>query len=141
MRPRFSPLSLMLSATLALLAGCDSYRILDQFDLPGEKAAALTLELQKTTVQRGESVELQPAGGTEPYEFAVAADDLYAGTSGQALGSVSGRTYTAGGAIGRIRITVTDAVGASAAETLTVVPPTPALSASRSGDNKAVTLS
>jgi hypothetical protein len=133
----------MLSATLALLAGCDSYRLLDQFDLPGDKATGeeLTLTLDKETALRGATVGLNPNGGTGPYSFEVLADDLYSGTAGESIGAVEGTDYIAGEAIGRFKLTVTDAAGDQADAYVAIVPPAPIITTTaRIGGGQTVNL-
>ncbi|PKL23764.1 MAG: hypothetical protein CVV47_13205 [Spirochaetae bacterium HGW-Spirochaetae-3] len=118
---------------------CDSFSLLDQFTLPDER---LTLAVDRTTVERliG-TVGLTPSGGTAPYTFEEAGYDLYSGTNTQDTGSFSGLTYTAGRAIGRIRITVTDAAGSSAIAYVTVLPPAPIFtSGTRTGSGNTVQL-
>ena len=75
------------------LTGCDSYAIPDYFSVPAETdnptdptaptdptdpvdptdPEPLTFAVQKTSLLRGETIELYPAGGTKPYSFAVIA--------------------------------------------------------------------
>ena len=117
-----------LSLALAL-AGCDSFSLLDLLVLPGEGAPGpLSLTAATTTVARnGAPVALSVSGGRPPYNFSVYADDPYGGTSGQPIGDVYNLAYEPGGAIGRMRVTVTDARGESAQITISVVPRTPSL--------------
>lgn len=121
-------IALLYAAFIALVFfGCDSFSIPDAFALPGE-AEALALTADETTSQLNGTVSLTVTGGEEPYEFSVAAEDLYEGTAENPIGSVYNQSFAAGTAIGRIRITVTDAAGSSADAFVTVVPPTPTLS-------------
>jgi hypothetical protein len=105
------------------LAGCDSFSLLDML-------GPLTLTAATTTVARnGDPVALNVSGGTPPYSFSVAAVDLYARTSALPIGdvNVNNQAYEPGGAIGRIKIVVTDARGIDAQLFVTVVPGTPSL--------------
>lgn len=114
----------------SVLAGCNSYSLSDQFSTGDERAAALGLSVDSSTIQRGGIVGLSPSGGVKPYSFAMSAADLYSGTQSVGLGSISGLTYTAGGAIGKVKITVTDSKGSAASAFVVVQPPAPTLSGS-----------
>lgn len=137
----FRPIATFGLFFLLVLSGCDSFSILDEFK-SGSKAGQLALSVQQTSVLRGNTTELYPSGGTPPYDFSVMEEtfgDLYfPGTTG----SVSGQTYTAGTAIGKIKIRVTDAASGSAAVYVTIIPPAPtALNVVRSVDQKSATVS
>jgi hypothetical protein len=110
------------------LTGCDSFSLIDQFSSGAQTALALAVD--SGTTQRGGIVGLSPSGGTTPYSFTVNAADLYSGTQTAGIGSVSGLTYTAGNAIGKIKITVTDLAGSTVSAFVTVQPPAPTLSGS-----------
>lgn len=109
---------ILLAALLFGLTGCDDFSLLDQFSLFN----GLGLTPQKEKILQGESVGLNPEGGTTPYDFSMIEEDLFYSGS---LGSVSGETYTAGTAIGKVKIKLTDAAGGTAETVITVVPPAP----------------
>jgi hypothetical protein len=132
-------LSLPVCAAVLLLAGCDSFSLTDLLGLPGE--SDLTLTAAATTAQRNADVALTVSGGTAPYTYSVEAEELYEKTKDSGIGGVYNQTYTSGGAIGRMKVTVTDAKGESASVYVAVVPPTPSLSVNRSGDKKSATIS
>jgi len=139
MRGTVSKLSPLVLLCALSLTRCDSFSLLEQFTLPDER---LTLTVDKTTAERliG-TVGLTPSGGVSPYTFEVAGYDLYTGTNAQGTGTVSGLSYTAGGAIGRIRITVTDSSGSSAIAYVTVLPQAPIItSGTRLGSGNTVQL-
>lgn len=140
--PRFARLAILGALCLAA-AGCDSFSLPDQFLLPGEGAEALKLTVDTDTTQRYGTVALTASGGVKPYSFDEPSpfEPLYEPTSDQGLGSVFDDYYTAGGAIGKIRITVQDAAGATAFAYVTVVPPTPTLTGERTGGDTNATLS
>jgi hypothetical protein len=101
-----------------VLAGCDSFSILGQF----RRISSLSLTVQKSSVQQGETISLYPTGGRAPYAFGVVAGNIfYSGT----LGSVSSQQYTAGTSIGSVTIHLSDADGNTADSQVTIVPPTP----------------
>jgi hypothetical protein len=101
-----------------VLAGCDSFSILGQF----KRIPSLSLTVQKSSVQQGETISLYPTGGTPPYSFGVVAGNIfYSGT----LGSVSSQSYTAGTSIGTVTIHLIDADGNTADSTVTTIAPAP----------------
>ncbi|HAE20963.1 MAG TPA: hypothetical protein DCG47_01385 [Spirochaetaceae bacterium] len=105
-------------AALSLLGACDSFSLLDEFKLRG----GLAIEGQKSVVQRGETIALYPRGGKAPYSYSVIAEDLYYSDS---LGWIANDSFTAGNAIGLIRIGIIDAAGMIASCLLTIAPPSP----------------
>jgi hypothetical protein len=123
--PRRARFAILAGLALALV-GCDSFSLPDQFLLPGEGDIALSLTVDKSTAERlNGTVGLLPSGGSGAYTFEITADDLYSGTSTHGLGSISGLSYTAGGAIGKIRIMVRDDAGSSGVAYVSVLPSTP----------------
>lgn len=129
---------ILASAVALALAGCDAFSLLDRLVLPddgGSVGDPVSLTAAKTTAQRGEEIALTVAGGTSPFSFSVVAQDLYPGTAALPIGGVFNQIYTAGTAIGRIAVTVTDSSVPAASDTvyITVVPPTPTFSANRQG--------
>lgn len=108
------------------LAGCDNFSLMKQFTLPDATPAALSLAVTKSSVSMGGSVGVSASGGTPPYEFAVAGEDIAPLTASKPVGSVTATAFTSGTAIGKMRITVTDAEGKSAFTYVTVLPPAPA---------------
>lgn len=119
---------------------CDSFSLTEQFTKSSD--VPLSLKLENTSILRGDTIGLYPSGGTKPYEFAVIAEDLYSGTATEQLGSVASLSFTAGSAIGKIVIQVTDADGKTARASVLVLPPKPiAFDMSRSVDNRTITLS
>jgi len=135
----------ILSFLALALAGCDSFSLRKQFALPDDTPAALSLAVTKPSVPMGGSVGLSASGGTPPYEFAVAGDDLAPLTASHPLGSATATTFSSGTAIGKMRITVTDAAENTAFAYVTVLPPTPvfkpAPTSDRIGGNKTINLS
>ncbi len=106
------------AALSIVLASCDAFAVLDQFN----KGYPLSLTLGATSVQQGATISLYPSGGTPPYSFGLLAGDLfYVGS----LGSISSQTYTAGNAIGAVVIYLSDTSGATVDALVTIVPPTP----------------
>lgn len=140
-RPRSLLPLVLLGALVLVLGGCDSFSLADAYLLPGEGALALSLKADSETTLRGGTVGLTATGGTSPYSFAVSDVDLYAGTSGAGIGSVTGLNYIAGGAIGKVRITMTDAAGGTAFAYVTVLPPAPTITdGKRTGSGNTVQL-
>ncbi|MBL8967221.1 MAG: fibronectin type III domain-containing protein [Spirochaetaceae bacterium] len=124
-----------------LLAGCDSFSLPDQFILPGEDKVVLALAVDNAVVQRNGSVGLLPSGGEKPYRFdAPSAFDLSTGTATYGVGYITNATYTAGGAIGKVRITLRDAGDATAFAYVTILPPKPTLLGERIGGNQTINL-
>lgn len=121
------------------LSACDSFSLPDLFVLPGENDVdddvdpdpapeALALSVDRDTAERGTgTIALTPSGGTAPYSFTVTGSDLYSLTQNESLGSASDTTYiyTAGDAIGTIRITVRDSAGGSVSANVKVLPSKP----------------
>lgn len=124
---------LLLAALLFGLTGCDDFSLLDQFSLFNR----LGLTPQKEKILQGETVGLNPEGGETPYSFSVIAEDLFYSGS---LGSVGGENYTAGNAIGKVKIRLTDAAGGTAETVITVVPPAPAYLTLDNTVSKTITL-
>lgn len=123
------------------LAGCDSFSIRKQFTLPDDAPAALALAVTKPSVPMGGSVGLSASGGTPPYDFAVAGDNLAPLTASNPVGSATATAFSSGTAIGKVRITVTDAVENTAFAYVTVLPPTPDITlAKRLGDGSTLQL-
>ena len=123
---------ILTSAAALALAGCDAFSLLDRLVLPDEGGSVgdlLSLTAAATTAQRGETIALTVTGGTAPFSFSVAAQDLYPETEDEPIGGVYNLAYTAGTAIGRIAVTVTDESEPTSSDTvyITVVPPTPSL--------------
>jgi hypothetical protein len=122
---------LVMCCWLPFLSGCDEYALLEQFsvDLPnatGTTPLKLTLDIQKATLERGETTLLYPTGGKKPYRFALLADDLaYEGTFGSVHSSGDFPVYTAGTSIGRIIIRVMDAEDRTKQVIVTIRPPKP----------------
>lgn len=121
-----------------LLAGCDTYSLLDQFQLPQSSPAPtpsatptptptpapLALTAQTATIQQSGTDQMTPTGGTLPYTWAVLTGTLsYDGGAGT-YGSVNSGTkvYTAGTSVGSFTIQVSDNLGNTATTTVTVVP-------------------
>ena len=126
------------------LAGCDSFSLRKQFTLPDDAPAALALAVTKSSVPMGGSVGLSASGGTPPYEFAVAGDGLAPLTASNPVGSATATTFSSGTAIGRMRITVTDALENTAFAYVTVLPSSPVFKAApnsdRIGGNQTISL-
>ncbi len=105
-------------ALSVMLASCDSFAVLGQF----QRGSPLSLTLQNASVQQGATTSLYPSGGTPAYSFGVVAGNLYyPGT----LGSISGQVYTAGDAIGTVIIHLSDSSGAAVDAVVTIIPPAP----------------
>ncbi len=86
----------------------------------------LSLTVAQDSVPAGSSVALEVSGGVPPYTFKpLSGSDLYQPTSSRSLGTISDSVFTAGQAIGKILITVEDAVGVSTFSSIVVLPPTP----------------
>lgn len=100
------------------LAGCDN------FSLPAQFAANAGLELlaQKSSVVPGETIELYPHGGYDPYSYGIVAENLVYGSS---PGSIADHRYTAATSIGDVRIYLFDQKGNSVSELITILPYTP----------------
>lgn len=132
-------LLLIIAGAAVLLAGCDDFSLKDKLELGGQEAqknpeqkpgqqpeeAFLLLVPSKDTLPTGETTDLTVKGGTAPYSFKVSVKDLYDKTSLEPIGDVLDGKFTAGTAIGRIRIGVEDTQGAKGETTVDVVPPTP----------------
>jgi hypothetical protein len=136
---------LVIVGALALaLAGCDSFSLRKQFTLPDDTPAALALAVTKSSVAVGGSVGLSASGGTPPYEFAVDGDDVAPLTASNPVGSATATTFNSGTAIGRMRITVTDALENTAFAYVTVLPASPVFKAApncdRIGGNQTINL-
>ena len=102
----------------------------------------LALAVDRATTERlVGTVGIIPSGWTAPYTFEVAPVALAPKTNTQGTGTITNLTYTAGGAIGRMRITVTDALGDSASAYVDVLPPAPTLTGYRTGGNDTATIS
>ena len=122
---------------LVLLAGCDSYSLLDSFTIAEPPAAEpepdpdpepvpeLTLDVGVTELQPGESTTLTPTGGTEPYSWVLLKGDHYYTDSSNPIGSVTANTYTAGNSIGTVTVRLRDSTGSMKEAVITVIPPAP----------------
>ena len=122
---------LVILCALALaLAGCDSFSLPKVFTRPEDRVLALAVD-KATTERLVGTVGLIPSGGTGPYRFELSPVSLYTPTNTQSIGSITNLTYSAGGAIGRMRITVTDSVGDSVSAYIDVLPPMPTLQGTR----------
>ncbi|HOX33912.1 MAG TPA: hypothetical protein PLB91_16395, partial [Spirochaetales bacterium] len=147
MSPRIGRSALIGALALALGA-CDSFSLLEQFTLPGAGGGTGTEPLvlgldSESTTRGGGSIGLEPSGGTKPYSFELSGYDLYAGTSSEGLGSVDAGSYiySSGLAIGRIRISLSDAEGLSATAYVDVLPPAPTVTgATRTGSGNTISL-
>ncbi len=111
-------------AFLFILFGCDSFSISDHFSRASGEVD-ISLSLEKNSMLRGETIGLNVVGGTAPYTFQKTEKSLYPGTAGEFLGAFDALSFTAGGAIGTITLTVLDAAGNTASADVTVVPPPP----------------
>ena len=114
------------------LAGCDSFSLPKVLTRPEDRVLALAVD-KATTERLVGSVGLIPSGGTAPYTFDLAPVALAPKTNTQGTGTITNLTYNAGGAIGRMRLTVTDSMGDSASAYVDVLPPAPTMTVSRSG--------
>lgn len=126
---------------LVSLTSCDAFSVKDEFTTPAQRNQAngntkenkntvspLVLQVAKTTLQRKESVDLTVTDGKTPYAYSVSADDLSKHTNTLLLGSINDGKYTADMAIGRIKLTVSDAstpIAETAYIIVTILPPTP----------------
>ncbi len=134
--------ALLAIAASVFLPGCDDFALADKL------YKIIVLDPAKDKVPINDSaIELRVTGGTAPYTFTLTAVDLYSGTSSESIGAiptgkVSSGTYTPGGAIGRMRITVEDSDGKSDEAYVEVVPPTPSftLSPTIAGSNMSVVI-
>ncbi len=138
--PRSARLFALAILVAIAAAGCDSYSLLEEFSLPyriaeGGPVEPLNLSIQGSdaAIRLTGSVSLVPEGGVKPYSYEVSGEDLYGKTSALTRGSVSNNVYSAGGAIGRIRITLTDAYMSTAFAYATVLPPAPTMTVERVG--------
>lgn len=100
------------------LSACDNYSLPAQF----EDTGGLELFTQKSSVVPGETIELYPNGGVEPYSYGISVESLFCDGT---LGSIADHRYTAGDAIGELRIYLFDQVDNSVSKVVTTVPPTP----------------
>lgn len=112
-------------ASLFILFGCDSFSISDHFSRASGEVD-ISLSLEKNSMLRYETIGLNVVGGTAPYTFQKTEKSLYPGTENELLGAFDASSFTAGGAIGTITLTVLDAAGNTASADVTVVPPPPA---------------
>ena len=130
----------ILSFLALALAGCDSFSLPKLLTRPEDRVLALAVDRPAAERLVG-SIGLIPSGGTAPYSYELSAVALYSKTNTQGIGTIANLTYSAGGAIGEIRITVTDAAGDSTSTTIKVLPPAPTLSGNRTGDRSTATIS
>ena len=100
------------------LTGCDDFSVIAQF----EANAGLGLLIQKGEVVPGETIELYPSGGYEPYSYGIVTEQLVYGSS---PGSIADHHYTAATSIGDVRIYLFDKKDSSVSEVVTILPPTP----------------
>jgi len=128
---------------LVLLAGCDSYSLLDSFTIAEPPAAEpepepttpveLTLNIESSNpLQPGDSIQLYPAGGTVPYTWELSGlpEGFYPDTyTDNITGTITDNKYTAGHSIGKITVRLRDIAGKTQEKVITVIPPTPVLSA------------
>jgi len=125
---RCFPQRLLLAAGIvALLSACDNYSLTNLLTLPGE--GLLAVKAASTKIPVSGTTSLKVTGGAAPYSFTVSAQEVYTGTPvvSHPIGGVYGSVYTAGTAIGRMLITVTDAENSSVEVYVEVVPPTPSI--------------
>lgn len=122
------------------LAGCDNFSLPKLLTRPEDRVLALAVDRPAAERLVG-SIGLIPSGGTAPYSYELSAVALYSKTNTQGIGTIANLTYSAGGAIGEIRITVTDSAGDSASTTIKVLPPAPTLTGHRLGANNTATIS
>lgn len=121
-------LFLILFFLLFVMISCDNFNLLEQYgNLPDQNNSngGLILNPQKTTLVQGETIDLNPVGGTQPYTISVIANVLYY-SNGSDYGFVTGESYTAGDAVGSVFILLTDQDNYSVQVELTIIPLSPA---------------
>ncbi len=108
-----APIALMALAISSLAVACDEFSFVSLLSLPDQATPdELSLTVAQDSVPAGSSVALEVSGGVPPYTFKpLSGSDLYQPTSSRSLGTISDSVFTAGQAIGKILITVEDAVG------------------------------
>lgn len=117
------------SALLALfvaLTACDSFSVLDEYQVPtsGPKVPPLTLALKTSTLPQNGTTDLVASGGVPPYEYVVLADGAESpGTLGST--STAPAQFTAGTSVGTFRVRAIDSLGNTADASVKVRPPAP----------------
>ncbi len=110
-------------------SACDSFSLKESLTLSGE--ASLRLIPSKKVLLQNELISLSITDGAGPYLFSVSAAELYEGTKTEPLGTIASgwvpeSDFTSGSAIGRLRLSVENAAGATGETYVTVIPPAPA---------------
>jgi hypothetical protein len=100
------------------IGACDDFSLFDQFQNTG----GLSLTLQRNVVEQDESIALYPAGGTQPYSYAVMENDLFYAGDTPSHASNENNTFHAGNSIGRVTIRLSDADGHSIDNYVTIRP-------------------
>lgn len=105
---------------LFIVFSCDNYDLMEQFNTNMN----LVLNPEKTTIQQGATIDLNPSGGVAPYSFIILEGDVYySDPDGSA--SVADNRYTADNTIGEIIIRLTDSKNNSVETVITTIPPSP----------------
>jgi len=130
----------MVLLTYAVLVGCDTFMLKDQFSAVGDSidgdstpggndsskneddTSPLKLASWFDEISQGDSVYLFVSGGSPPYSFE---DSLFDFAYDAGEGTFHNFLYTASDSIGGIKLTVTDSLGASASDTISVLPEAP----------------
>ena len=130
----------MVLLTYAVLVGCDTFMLKDQFSAVGDSingdgssggndsskneddTSPLKLVSWFDEISQGDSVYLFVSGGSPPYSFE---DTLFDFAYDAGEGTFHNFLYTASDSIGRIKLKVTDSLGVSASDTISVLPETP----------------
>jgi len=108
---------------LTILSGCDSFSLTAQFYKSATgKPLALVLSSMENLVP-GDTIVLEPSGGTPPYTFATNRGSTY--YIGGTASSISGNFFTAGDSIGTEHILLEDSDFRFVTAMVTVVPPAP----------------
>ncbi len=107
---------------LVLLAGCDSFSLIESF------STELTLDVASSTLQQGATTLLYPAGGTEPYTWMILKGDQFYTDTVNETGTITDNKYTAGDSIGTVTVRLRDSAGKTQEKVITIIPPAPGLS-------------
>lgn len=113
-----------------MASGCQQFSVLGEFKLTTsntDTTDALTLDIEKTRALQYEPIELTPSGGTPPYYYSVADNDLYYLDPWNDIGTFSGNSFIPAASVGKVDIILKDSLNRSVRKELIIRPPSPAI--------------